>query len=895
MSRGLGLDITLGELIAGEDTSVRLANCVERSALAELTVARALEMGPSLETFCQRVPAMGNKTIRELQGLLARFATRSEPIGAKMQASQGPTEERTVVEVTESHLLNRISAIYSVVSLTDTIENVGVSVRLRHAIERAPLKDRPLGQLLLQWAQTCTDLLEISHFGRTSLQELRGICTDLIRSHLAVSGLETHFSDTVCALLFDGKAISNEVRAQLAERLADLPVFTFDVLRSREVQSPEASAETLLTGLDERSRDILVRRYGLRGFPSETLEQIAERYSIVRERIRQLESAALKKLAVRGRKLPLRESLLAHGDDIWSEIVGESGFLKLEDTSNRLTIAPCIRLLMDVQGISIRELLNHIACRWQDGWLGLTTDTHALDQAKFELEKVLTGKSLPRPLPTLSSAKHSKITRIVAEAGLGVRTYRGYVLSKEMTPRSQTKLINLHTQMGNGRFPYDAAVLATMLGRDHKGRSTSARYVTIVMERHPHLFLEADDGQWFGIGGRGFGDVREVSSTLEAAPENDEVEDDTFTTAGLLREILMEEGPTRLSRLVEIASGRLPTDRSTASVGPTLISNPELFVRVLPGVYALKDQIPSSKVLVEQQPEYLLNEEQARYYALGRRAGEPWGTFPLWSPAAEFALCSWALDNAATTIFQSLVSVADFDAWPVDETTKHAWLDFAKQRSARFLLDFQPREGVGYVLPKLDRLLAACLEARSRGQFNWMVGNRILKRPVYSHKSAGLVALMCCLDAIYIDSGCHWQLPHSCGSNLDKLILLLTDELHNHGKLDWSSSLGARILLQAGDAIGRRLGWVDGQLLAAMLTTPLHSDGLQAAESSDFIEKIVETETRDLHWVSAEEAEKAPPHFEGNGLAGYSALQVASVRIFSKEEGEWSFDDGFTD
>jgi hypothetical protein len=225
------------------------------------------------------------------------------------------------------------------------------------------------------------------------------------------------------------------------------------------------------------------------------------------------------------------------------------------------------------------------------------------------------------------------------------KTYKGYALTDEMTARSQVRLIDLHRHMGDNRLPHDAAELAAKLGGDHRG-GTSARYVTMVMERHPHLFLEADDGQWFGIGGRALDEVEASAPTPEPVAEYEEFEEDTFTTSRLLREILQEEGPTKLSRVVEIASGRLPPERSIASVGPTLIMNPEIFIRVLPGVYALRRDIPSTKVLFEQKPAYLLNADQARYYALARKAGEPWGTFPLWSPAAEAALCSWAIENA---------------------------------------------------------------------------------------------------------------------------------------------------------------------------------------------------------------------------------------------------------
>ena len=895
MSNGLGPDTTLGELVVAEGASVRLTNCVQRSALADLTVSQAFEMGPSLDMTCLRVRAMGWKSVRELRELLARVAARSEAAFAATMAPQlQPSATSHDRDAAEADLLNHLAGLYSAVSLAETIEGTGASVRLTHGIKRAPLRDQPLGQILAHWGQASVDLLQIKNFGRTSLRELREICTNLIHAHFTAAGLADHYSATACALLFEGKTIERDDCAQLADRLAGLPAFNFNMLRSGEIMPPEVLAETLLRELDERSRDILVRRYGLHGSISETLEQIAERYDLTRERIRQLESKALKNVALTATKLPLRESLLGHGAEIWRALVGENDFLRLSDTSNKSAISPCVRMIMDAQGISISELLDHIASRWQDGWCTLDIDTSALDHAKAELAEVLDGKSLPRPLPPLSSGNKPEIAQVAAELGLGLKTCHGYVLSSEMSARSQVRLVNLHRQMGNGRLPHGAAELATRLGGDHRD-GVSARYVTMVMDRHPHLFLEADEGQWFGIGGRTLDDIGEVTSVPEPMVSNDEADDEAFTTAGLLKEILKEEGPTRLSRVVEIASGRLPPDRSTASLGPTLIMNPETFIRVLPGVYGLKGDIPSNKALFERKPEYLLNEDQARYYALGRKAGEPWGTFPLWSPAAEAALCSWALHNADASILQSLVSVATFDAWPVDETTKDAWKDFARKRNARFLLHFQPREGTGYALPKLDRLLAACLEARSSGQFNWMVGNRILKRPVYSHMSAGLMALMCSLDALKSDGDGHWQLPHSCGSNLEHLILLLSGELHDHGALDWCSPLGSRVLKQAGEAIGRWSGWVDRQLLAAMLTASPSADRSGVAEVSDFIGKAVEAELADLQWTTAEVMLEPSRLSEGSELTGYSALEVTSARVLSEDEGAWSFEDDFTD
>ncbi len=895
MSESLDPGITLSELVLSEGASVRLTNCVQRSALADLTVLQAFEMGPTLDTVCLRVPAMGVRSLRELQHLLARFVAQCRlPIATtagSLNSSQGGAEKGA----DEQNLFQQVSRLFSEVSLAETVETAGASVRLANGVERAPFRSRSLGELLVEWKQTCADLLRIKNFGRRSLGELREICAGLVDNYFSIHELPPHDSSLVCALLLDGERGNDARHAAIAERLARLPVFQFDALKSSDIRSPEVMAETLLEELDERSRDILRRRYGLCGDVPETLEQIAERYGRTRERIRQLESKALKKMALKGTQLPLRDSLIGHGHEIWKGLAFENDFVRFADLSYRPAIIPAAWILKDVLGISTADLLDQIATRWLNGWCRQGICTTALDQATAELGEVLRDKPLPRPLPELSAAAGGEITRIASELGLGLRTYRGYVLSREISARSQIRLVNLHRQMSNDCLVHGAAELATALGSDNGGGGTSARYVTRVMARYPHLFLEADDGQWVGIGAPAEDNTENASLLTEFESTNEETDDEAVTTAALLREIFHEQGPIRLSRLVEIASGRISPERSAASIGPTLIMSPELFVRVLPGVYGLRSMLPSAEALVEQKPEYLLNADQARFYALARRAGEPWGTFPLWLPAAEAALCRWARRNADAPVLQSLLSVATFDAWPVDEVTKQEWKDFAQKQGARFLLHFLPREGVGYALPKLDRLLAACLETRSNGRFNWMAANRILKRPVYSHLSAGLMALMCSLDALEIGQDTHWQLPHSCGHNLDQLILLLSVELHDCGRLDWNSPMGTHILEQAGDAIGRGSGWVDRNLLATMLSTASRAGRSGATQVSDFTAKAIDAELSGLQWTTAEEALPPSRPLEGRDLAGYAALEVTASRLVSDDEGEWSFEDDFTD
>ena len=54
--------------------------------------------------------------------------------------------------------------------------------------------------------------------------------------------------------------------------------------------------DQLLGQVDERAREILVLRFGLKGQEPRTLEAAAKRFNITRERVRQIESGALKKI-----------------------------------------------------------------------------------------------------------------------------------------------------------------------------------------------------------------------------------------------------------------------------------------------------------------------------------------------------------------------------------------------------------------------------------------------------------------------------------------------------------------------------------------------------------------------------------------------------------------------
>ena len=272
----------------------------------------------------------------------------------------------------------------------------------------------------------------------------------------------------------------------------------------------------------------------------------------------------------------------------------------------------------------------------------------------------------------------------------------------------------------------------------------------------------------------------------------------------LLRQILLDQGPLRFVDLRERAARRLH-GKSPHSVGPILLTSGE-FVRPLPGIYAVPEQIPSAAAILYDPPSFLLAEEQVRYLAEARYAGEPFGRYPMWTPEAEYALCRWAQTNSDPMLFQSLLAVTSIDLWPVSPDERQHW--FALQRShGRYCLVVAPRYPMRQLWPPLDRVLAACIVARHNNGLSWIAANRVLKRRLDAHVSPGLLALMVSLGALQAPS--QWQMFHKAGRRLTEIVQSLSRVLHEQGSLDWNSSIGQGLLDELMAARhAARSGWV---------------------------------------------------------------------------------------
>ncbi|WP_317315785.1 sigma-70 family RNA polymerase sigma factor [Peptostreptococcus russellii] len=79
----------------------------------------------------------------------------------------------------------------------------------------------------------------------------------------------------------------------LGEFIADEDYSVEEIITSMDLRN---SLEEILNILDGRSKDVIIKLFGLNGQEPMTLEEIGEIYDVTRERIRQIESKALRKL-----------------------------------------------------------------------------------------------------------------------------------------------------------------------------------------------------------------------------------------------------------------------------------------------------------------------------------------------------------------------------------------------------------------------------------------------------------------------------------------------------------------------------------------------------------------------------------------------------------------------
>lgn len=123
--------------------------------------------------------------------------------------------------------------------------------------------------------------------------------------HLTLSELRDIMIHTVPAVSMDESLGESEVT--VGETIADPSLI--DITEVLQEESLQNLMENLINGLDKIEKDIIVRRFGLLGHDPMSHEEVAQLYSVNRDRVRNIERKALQQLRKVGNGQGLRDFL----------------------------------------------------------------------------------------------------------------------------------------------------------------------------------------------------------------------------------------------------------------------------------------------------------------------------------------------------------------------------------------------------------------------------------------------------------------------------------------------------------------------------------------------------------------------------------------------------------
>jgi Sigma-70, region 4 len=800
-------------LVAEGPASVRLSNAIGRGAIEGLipcaTVGDYLDAGPAAASmFMNALWSFGRRTASELDALVAkRLADALLEADTCTPAAAPPPVIASERDLHLEELVTRLKGL----TYADALKGQAPSARLANALANHDLGTASVVELLMGGSISRASLLHTPNLGRVSLQEFEALCRAAVIRALAkdCDDQKRLFAD--CSLLFGIEIESPEALALEQQIL--------DTLQSGPPRDCDLGALLSwgMLELSERELEILSRRYGLDGRPAQTLEEISAGYAVTRERVRQLEAKALRR--IRGK---LAGHLLAALVDeeskaFWSSRRDPFVFLTARDSNRvRRELPPKLLLALDVLHLSIAAWLEQSSTAMSNGYLSRSVDAKQVQELGVLLMERLGDQPLPVAVRDLIDADDPMILEAAFCLETPYTLFESYVL--HAPPRARLKrAVRLHALLSSLKRPQTLYQLGDLYSEQVRSDECSLRDLVIVMELSPQLFLEIEDGLWVALG-RGGEPIANTQIDAEPASPSDV---DQTTIAGSLQEALRARGPSLVGDLYRDAATVLPVGRSRNSIAPVLVGRPELFLRILPGVYSLMEQLPSPAELLRIPLPYWLTEAQGRTYSFARFAGEPWGIFPLWIPAAEYRLCAWARFEGSPALFHSLLAIAQIDAWPIDYVQKDEWRRLAAQL-ARFELEVSGKAPIRELRPELDRLLAACRIAIERGSINWIQVNRIIGRRLDAAGGQGLLALLIALGAVSPpanDIENQRLRPHPVTPQAADIAQRIEAEIVRHGETTWSSTLGQALAADAVSADPAQLGWASLEQLAELLET----------------------------------------------------------------------------
>jgi hypothetical protein len=776
--------LTVDRLIDSADISVRLNNCFinNREVFRQFTVSQVLLDRENFVSKLIKCQNLGRKTANEVLSLVDLYHDKPWPIGGHAD----PEQSHEIEPVAESATTEGLPQNVMDESITAILTNLDTTTRLWNLLKSGAFDTITLGDFIADPDAIKQKFMSAKNSGRKTANEAIKILSDHVELARETIGDHLH------ALRRSG-----DDDLSLSEGIED------------QSQSPRQRIQDIVGGLSQKELQVLTQRYGLDGNTPQTLQEIAHRVHVTRERVRQVESKAIRRLQKTQRSRSAFEALLnAEQESAWAALCGDASSLneaRLYEASQLLD--PYLLLAIEVLYIDIREWITMIAHSFPGGWFRNQSDANRLVDFEKAVQSVAEGYATP-----VTPEQFGEITGLIAGENLVYEGqnwafFESYLCVGYLGAKAK-RLVRMH-RIAKAEFPggmFDICQLARIYRQRYPDDNCGSRIFQMQADDAPHLFAPLFDNISIWL------PIKAVRSNFVPAPpfERDDFKDDDFaegTIGNYLANILSAEGPQRQSDLKELvlaAAG--DTNIAESSIGVILISNP-CFRRVAPGAFALYHG--DIELRQKLQPR-LLEERHCRTYCYARYGGAPSDYYPAWGPSFEMALAEWAKAHAPTDLYRSLLSVADPRQWPTSDSTIAPWLE-QKKTEACWEIGTIRRVPLGSRFIDAEQMFSVLMHLALFGWISWFAINRTTGSKNDNHDAADVLALLVLAGLARPEAD--WQVKHIATDLAIETFNRACAERHMCGKLSWENGvLGALFVgLEDAGAQTSRRGWLSNE------------------------------------------------------------------------------------
>lgn len=278
----------------------------------------------------------------------------------------------------------------------------------------------------------------------------------------------------------------------------------------------------LLNLLSDKEQDVIKRRFSLHGKKKETLDKIGKSFSITRERVRQIEAVALKKLARISMDPTIQQihnlavEILEQNGQVMSEDNLVSHMLKNFDDSSNIEVNT-MKLAMRVSDRLVKQEKNQFyRAFWRLSGISLLSVKNSIKEIQDVLKRskeIMSVEEITEALPTPISQERVDSLLYVDWGFMQIEDSWGLTTWRHINPRSiKDKIMIIFKEEGK---PLHFSDVANRVLNDFKGKKQVTRQaIHNELIRHPEFVLVGRGLYGLKEWGMAAGTVREVIKSV---------------------------------------------------------------------------------------------------------------------------------------------------------------------------------------------------------------------------------------------------------------------------------------------------------------------------------------------------------------------------------------------